>query len=1055
MASEVSDLQKNLLSALLDSGISRDVLVVTIDALLAQRQEKEIANTVNQVEQQCKQEPMSRAILLSESCSSGGESPRDYSPSEEISESSPSPVVNRGSVVDHLLRMDPWQAARVIKSYMQQHNIPQRETVESTGLNQSHLSQHLNKGTPMKSQKRAILYSWFEVKQKEIARQYSNPGKRTYSDDLESPSKKSRRNRFKWGPASTNLLYHSYEQQRNPSKEERETLVIQCNKAECEQRGVPYSNVEGLGPNLVTESRVYNWFANRRKEETFRMKLAIEAASSGFQESTGQNLSSPVTTQMSVISSKSTVVSSSSSLGPPNMRSPLSSPVQSCSSFHVTENQSITTAATGSGSREQALPSVGTLMQTASNVDSNTLAGHRMMHGMPSQVPEHSPMLSNNTIPGGPPQLSMTITPISTNQIVGSCASQAMQAMAGRHISMHPIPITTFPNTPSSMVSTEVSNYFHQGILATPNCGVPSVTVSHIAQAQSPIVTVQHHPNNARGNERHVVHHHTRRNVTNTQSPVIQTTKRQTIQDPSQEHGAKQINRSGNVSNNDETPGVNGEHVIHHVVQAISEDHLDDSPDHDTLTVPEDSEKHPKTADVIDGLDVTVKMEVNGENVEEVVDSIGETVTIETTESCDSSPLKDSRKESARYEMGFSNNEAVVVRVNGSHGDERGSTSYTEKGEKPNVGKMIAFDHVTLWVGNAKQAASFYCTRMGFEPMAYKGLETGSREEVSHAVRQDKIIFVLKSALVPNNEVTEAMGKHLTFHGDGVKDVAFEVEDCIGLYKESVKRGAKSVKEPWEESDENGTVTFATVQTYGDVTHTFVERKNYTGLFLPGYKPPLYQDKLLAKLPQSKLNFIDHIVGNQPNDQMVPVADWYEKSLQFHRFWSVDDKQIHTEYSALRSIVVTNYEETIKMPLNEPAPGKRKSQIQEYIDYYGSAGVQHIALNTSDIITTVTNLKERGMVFLSIPDKYYDNLRERLKTANITVKQSLDVLQQLKILVDFDEHGYLLQIFTKPVQDRPTLFLEVIERHNHTGFGVGNFKALFESIEADQRQRGN
>ncbi|XP_020899728.1 4-hydroxyphenylpyruvate dioxygenase [Exaiptasia diaphana] len=382
-------------------------------------------------------------------------------------------------------------------------------------------------------------------------------------------------------------------------------------------------------------------------------------------------------------------------------------------------------------------------------------------------------------------------------------------------------------------------------------------------------------------------------------------------------------------------------------------------------------------------------------------------------------------------------------------------TTYSDKGEKPTVGRMLAFDHITHWVGNAKQAASYYCTRMGFEPMAYKGLETGSREEVAHAVRQDKIVFVLKSALVPNNELTETMGKHLTLHGDGVKDIAFEVEDCISLYKECVKRGAKSVREPWEESDDDGKVTFATVQTYGDVTHTFVERKDYKGIFLPGYKKTMQEDKLLAKLPSGKLSFIDHVVGNQPDDQMVPVAEWYENNLQFHRFWSVDDKQVHSKYSSLRSIVVTNYEETIKMPINEPAHGMKKSQIQEYIDYYGTAGVQHIALNTSDIISAVANLKERGVVFLSIPDKYYDNLRERLKKASITVTEDLDILQKLNILVDFDDQGYLLQIFTKPMQDRPTLFLEVIQRHNHAGFGVGNFKALFESIEADQADRGN
>ncbi|XP_048582062.1 4-hydroxyphenylpyruvate dioxygenase [Nematostella vectensis] len=382
-------------------------------------------------------------------------------------------------------------------------------------------------------------------------------------------------------------------------------------------------------------------------------------------------------------------------------------------------------------------------------------------------------------------------------------------------------------------------------------------------------------------------------------------------------------------------------------------------------------------------------------------------------------------------------------------------TTYEDKGEKPEVGRFLAFDHITFWVGNAKQAASFYCTRMGFKPMAYKGLETGSRDEVIHVIKQDKIIFVLKSPLNPCGKLTEEMGKHQTTHGDGVKDIAFEVEDCVALYKECVKRGAVSVREPWEESDGNGSVTMATVQTYGDTTHTFVERKDFNGLFLPGFKPPMHEDKLLFKLPKAGLHFIDHVVGNQPNDAMVPIAEWYEKNLQFHRFWSVDDKQIHTEFSALRSIVVTNWEETIKMPINEPAPGKRKSQIQEFVDYYGTAGVQHIALNTSDIITAISNLKERGMQFLSIPDKYYDNLRERLKHASITVTESIDELQKLKILVDFDDKGYLLQIFTKPCQDRPTLFLEVIQRHNHTGFGAGNFKALFESIEQDQGERGN
>ncbi|XP_057677718.1 4-hydroxyphenylpyruvate dioxygenase [Corythoichthys intestinalis] len=380
-------------------------------------------------------------------------------------------------------------------------------------------------------------------------------------------------------------------------------------------------------------------------------------------------------------------------------------------------------------------------------------------------------------------------------------------------------------------------------------------------------------------------------------------------------------------------------------------------------------------------------------------------------------------------------------------------TSYTDKGEKHERGRFVRFHHITFWVGNAKQAASFYCDKMGFEPLAYKGLETGSRELVSHVIRQDKIIFAFESALNPGYE---EMGEHLMKHGDGAKDIAFQVEDCDFLIKTAKQRGAVIVKDPWVEEDIHGRVKYAVVQTYGDTTHTFIEYLGpYKGLFLPGYKEPLFRDPLLAKLPQAGLRFIDHVVGNQPDDQMVPISDWYQKCLMFHRFWSIDDKQIHTQYSALRSIVVTNYEETIKMPINEPAIGKKKSQIQEYVDYNGGAGVQHIALNTSNIIQAIVNLRARGMDFLSTPDTYYDTLREKLKTAKIKVKEDLNRLQELKILVDFDDKGYLLQIFTKPVQDRPTLFLEVIQRNNHFGFGAGNFKSLFEAIEKDQDARGN
>uniref|UniRef100_A0A669C537 4-hydroxyphenylpyruvate dioxygenase n=1 Tax=Oreochromis niloticus TaxID=8128 RepID=A0A669C537_ORENI len=326
-------------------------------------------------------------------------------------------------------------------------------------------------------------------------------------------------------------------------------------------------------------------------------------------------------------------------------------------------------------------------------------------------------------------------------------------------------------------------------------------------------------------------------------------------------------------------------------------------------------------------------------------------------------------------------------------------------------GRFLCFDHLTFWVGNAKQAASYYCNKLGFEPVAYQGLETGSREVVSHVVKQGKIIYVFSSALNPGNK---EMGDHLVKHGDGVKDIAFTVEDCDFLVQKARARGAVIIKEPYTLEDKYGKVRLAVLQTYGDTTHTFVERTGYSGLFLPGFHPPLFKDPLLDKLPSGNLDFIDHVVGNQPDDEMVSVVEWYQRNLLFHRFWSVDDKQLQTEFSALRSIVVANYEETVKMPINEPALGKRKSQIQEYVEYYGGPGVQHIAMNTSDIITT-----------------------------------------ELKILVDYDDNGYLLQIFTKPIQDRPTVFLEVIQRHNHQGFGAGNFKSLFEAIEADQHARGN
>jgi 4-hydroxyphenylpyruvate dioxygenase len=277
----------------------------------------------------------------------------------------------------------------------------------------------------------------------------------------------------------------------------------------------------------------------------------------------------------------------------------------------------------------------------------------------------------------------------------------------------------------------------------------------------------------------------------------------------------------------------------------------------------------------------------------------------------------------------------------------------------------------------------------------------------------------------------------------------------VVLFQYAVARGAKSIRAPWTETDENGTVVMATVATYGDTEHTFVERKNYHGVFLPNYAPPRFEDPLEMTLPAVNLDVVDHVVGNQPDREMLPTCEFYEQKLGFHRFWSVDDKQINTEYSALRSIVMASHEENVKMPINEPAEGKKRSQIQEYVDYYGGAGVQHIALKTENIIHAVSTMRNRGAEFLAVPDTYYDNLRLRLQTSNVKIAESIDELQRLKILVDYDENGYLLQIFTIPVQDRPTVFLEIIQRRNHQGFGAGNFKALFEAIEREQEARGN
>jgi 4-hydroxyphenylpyruvate dioxygenase len=361
-------------------------------------------------------------------------------------------------------------------------------------------------------------------------------------------------------------------------------------------------------------------------------------------------------------------------------------------------------------------------------------------------------------------------------------------------------------------------------------------------------------------------------------------------------------------------------------------------------------------------------------------------------------------------------------------------------------------------VGNARLSADFFVSRFGFSRVAYRGLETGSRDLVTHVLRQGRITFAFTSALNPGGDALlgSDVGAHVARHGDGVKDIAFTVTDARAVFEYAVARGATPVAPPRTLEDGAGAVVTATVQTYGDTTHTFVQRDAYTGAFLPGFRAAdPTPDAFAAFTPPIGLDFVDHIVGNVPEGDMEPTVQWYEKMLSFHRFWSVDDSQMHTEFSALKSIVVADHTEVVKMPINEPAKGKRKSQIQEYCDYYAGAGVQHIALNTRDIISAITHLRARGVSFLRVPDTYYDALDTRLASAGVKVKEDLATLRKLNILLDMDDKGYLLQLFTQCIQDRPTVFLEVIQREGCSGFGAGNFKSLFEAIEREQNERGN
>ncbi|KAI0181421.1 4-hydroxyphenylpyruvate dioxygenase [Hypoxylon sp. FL1284] len=403
------------------------------------------------------------------------------------------------------------------------------------------------------------------------------------------------------------------------------------------------------------------------------------------------------------------------------------------------------------------------------------------------------------------------------------------------------------------------------------------------------------------------------------------------------------------------------------------------------------------------------------------------------------------------------------------------SSTTDEYAAQAGVANFRGYDHVTWWVGNAKQAASYYRTLFGFRTVAYRGLETGSRYFTSYVMASGDVRFVLTSPIrswahLPADEpiadedraLLREMHDHLERHGDAVKDVAFEVDSVDAVYTRAVANGAVSVRAPadlaGDKLQKQGRVRAAVIRTYGDTTHTLLSRHGYSGPFLPGYEAPR-PEATTIELPPVRIDRIDHCVGNQSWGDMAAACEFYERCLDFHRFWSVDDSQICTEFSALRSVVMSSSGggDLVKMPINEPAAGRKKSQIEEYVIFNSGPGVQHVALLTSDIVGAVAALRARGVEFISVPGTYYDAMRARLRADRRAwdLREDFDTLERLNILIDYDEGGYLLQLFTKPLLDRPTVFVELIQRRNFGGFGAGNFKSLFEAIERDQAERGN
>ena len=371
--------------------------------------------------------------------------------------------------------------------------------------------------------------------------------------------------------------------------------------------------------------------------------------------------------------------------------------------------------------------------------------------------------------------------------------------------------------------------------------------------------------------------------------------------------------------------------------------------------------------------------------------------------------------------------------------EEKISTSNTTTDFLPLEGT----DYVEFYVGNAKQAAHFYKTAFGFKSIAYAGPETGVKEKASYVIRQNKLTFVLTTALKTDNVIAD----HVYKHGDGVKFLALRVNDATNAWHETTKRGGKSFMEPKIFTDEQGEVIMSGIHTYGETVHLFIERKNYKGIFMPGF----VEWKSNYNPTETGLQYVDHCVGNVGWNQMNKWVAFYEDVMGFKNILSFDDKDISTEYSALMSKVMSSGNGYVKFPINEPAEGKKKSQVEEYLDFYNGEGVQHVAIATKNIIETVTELQNRGVEFLKVPSSYYDTILDRVGD----IDEDLKPLKELGILIDKDDEGYLLQIFTKPLQDRPTLFFEIIQRKGAKSFGKGNFKALFEALEREQALRGN